>query len=556
MASQTKLRAPRRQTRRRLSAWLAGAAFALPAVAAAQFLPQGPSADPDGVHRQQLVQAAEQAWPVPKAEAQPVLTRHRVATPAGTIAYTAKTGALTIRDVNAKPIASIFYVAYTADGKPPGSRPITFLYNGGPGTASIWLHMGSFGPVRVASDTPDQVAPPPHDPLQPNPDTLLDKTDLVFIDAVGTGYSRPLGETPARTFWSVDADADAFARAILEYLAQNDRWSSPKFLMGESYGTARSAVLANLLQERGVALNGVVLLSSFLNYGMLQSGYDRDAIAFLPTYAAVGWFYHLTAASKAGLAEHVEQARAFAEGPYAAALDRGALLDPATRTQIARRMAELTGLSEQFIVNSNLRVDITSFRKELLRDKGVSIGRDDARYLGVDSRAAGEAPDFDASHTAIYDAYFNSFQRYLAADLGYRSPLPYLVAAYAFSDFKWDNTHLAPDGTPQPVLNATLDLAAAMRANRDLKVLSLNGYYDLATPFANTEYDLRHMMLPPTLTGNISYAYYPSGHMAYLDPAVRRSMHADIASFIDHAVAAATAAHTAEAGADSGRNGQ
>jgi carboxypeptidase C (cathepsin A) len=532
---------PRIRNAWRFAGWLQAlglvAILASPRAALAQFAAQGPSAQAPS----ETVRRAEADWATAPVEEQQAVSHHNVATPSGVIGYTARAGTITIRDINGKPTASVFYVAYTADAKASATRPITFVYNGGPGAATIWLHMGSFGPVRVATDAPERVSPAPHDPLGPNPDTLLDKTDLVFIDAVSTGYSRPLGDVPAKQFWSVDADADAFARTVIGFIGETHRWSSPKFLLGESYGTARSAILAKLLQERGVAVNGVVLLSSFLNLGLYQSGYDRDAIGFLPTYAAIAWYHHRVADPAPDLATAAQRARDFAEGPYALALARGSQLDAATREQVARRMAELTGLSEPFILNSNLRVDPTAFRKELLRGEGLTLGHADARYLGVDATSSGMAPDSDPSHTAIYDSYASSLQSYLADTLGYRTKLPYLVAAYAFSDFRWDNSHIGPDGSPQAVANSTVDLASAMRADPYLQVLSLNGYYDLSTPFANTEYDLRHMALRPAQARNITAKFYPAGHMLYLNPDVRRRMHADIGDFIDQAVATAAA---------------
>jgi carboxypeptidase C (cathepsin A) len=497
----------------------------------AQFAAEGPSV---------VATKAGADWGTPPVNEQQEVTHGSVTTRRGPTKYAATAGTITIRDVNAKPIASVFYVAYTVDPKSPRPRPVTFIYNGGPGSASVLMHMGSFAPVRIAADQPEPVAPAPNDPVVPNADTLLDSTDLVFIDAIGTGYSRPLGDTSPHQFWGIDSDADAFARTIIGYIGKYDRWNSPKFIMGESYGTFRSAVLAYQLQQRGIALNGVILQSTILNMGMYQSGYDMPAIGFLPTYAAIAWHYHLVPDPAPDLATAVQRARDFTNGPYSAALARGVLLDRGTASSIAKRMASLTGLSERFILDANLRVDSTAFQKELLRDKGVTIGHADARFMGIDSAVGGAAPETDASTAAINPAYTAGFRAYLSNRLGYSSKMPYLLAAYSFSDFKWDDRHNAPDGTPQEVGNAGVDLAATMRANPYLQVLSLNGYYDLSTPFANTEYDLSHMPITPALMNNISSKYYASGHMTYLDPDARRQMHDDIAVFIDRSVSVAS----------------
>jgi carboxypeptidase C (cathepsin A) len=477
-------------------------------------------------------------WAAPSVKEHEITTHHSVASAAGKIQYSATAGTITLRDTYGKPTGSAFYVAYTVDGADRHKRPITFLYNGGPGAASIWLHLGSFGPMRIATNDPEYVRPAPFEAFGPNPDTLLDKSDLVFIDAIGTGYSRPLGDTPGKYFWGVDQDADAFARFIVGYVTKNDRWQSPKFLFGESYGTMRSAVLAYQLQNRGVAVNGVVLLSSVLNYGISLAGYDRSYVSFIPSYAAVAWYYHRVSDPPAELGAFVRQAEDFAEGPYAAALSQGLMLDPQVRSHIAQQLSHFTGLSQQYILNANLRIDPSRFRKELLRDRALTLGSDDARYTTTDSDAAGDSPQSEATSKAIRDAYVSSFESYIRNDLGYKTDVPYLIFAYSLNDFKWDDEHKAPGASySQSVADASIDLAAAMRMNPYLHVLALNGYYDLTTPFSNTEYDVRHMEIPLGLLRNIELTYYPSGHMAYLNPDARRAMHSDIAAFYARAIA-------------------
>lgn len=487
-------------------------------------------------HKDAVVEEAEAGWARAPVAEQESVTHHQVAVNGRALKYTANAGTLTIRDVDGKPTASVFYVAYTLDGANPTRRPITYFYNGGPGSASLWLHMGSFGPMRLQTGNPETIRPAPFG-FGPNPDTLLDKTDLVFIDAVGAGYSRPLGDTPNKAFWGVDQDVDAFARAIMRYATKYSRWNSPKFIFGESYGTTRSGALAYELQDRGMALNGVVLLSSIMNYGSRQPGLDQVYINYLPSYAATAWYHNRIQNRPADVAEIVQQARAFAVGPYASALAKGQMISDAERDQIAQQMSALTGLSPDFIKRANLRVDLARFQKELLRDRRLTIGRFDSRYTGVDIDAAGERPGFDASDTAISGAFISTLHDYLTNELKFRTDMPYRTSAREVNDFEWDWKHRAPGANqPQNNPNTAVDLSAAMRTNPYLKVLSLNGYYDMATPFFGTEYDLNHMMLEPAQARNVQFRYYPAGHMTYLNPDALRALHADLSGFYDQTV--------------------
>jgi carboxypeptidase C (cathepsin A) len=355
-----------------------------------------------------------------------------------------------------------------------------------------------------------------------------------------------LGDKKGSDFWGVDQDADGFARAIMRYVTKNARWQSPKFIFGESYGTTRSGALSYLLQDRGMALNGVIILSSILNYGIRQPGFDQIYINYLPSFAATAWYHHKVPNPPADVATFVEQARQFAAGPYAAALAQGSALDPAKRAEIAQQMAAFTGLSPAFILNANLRVDLSRFQKELLRDQRLTVGRYDSRYTGIDSDAAGERPEYDASDTAISGAFIASFQDYVVRELGYKTDMPYRVSAYGLDGFKWDFTHKAP-GSPRPQTSpdVAVDLSAAMRTNPYLHVLSLNGYYDMATPFFGTEYDLKHMDLQPAQAQNLEFRYYPSGHMAYLNPDALHALHRDLAAFYDEVVSSAVTGRTA-----------
>lgn len=488
-----------------------------------------------GSHAEAAKAEAEAAWARAPIDESEVRHRDSVTINGRSYPYIASAGTLTVRDIEGKPTASMFYTAYTLDGVKSGTkRPVTFLYNGGPGSPSFWLRMGSFAPIRIRTTSPEFVRPAPYD-VGPNPDSLLDKTDLVFLDAIGSGYSRPLGDMKPAQFYGVDEDVDVFAGAIQRYVTKYGRWMSPKFLLGESYGTLRSGALAYQLQERGMALNGVVLLSSIMNYGYRQPGLDQVYLNYLPSYAATAWYHNRLTNRPADVATVVAQARAFAVGPYMSALAKGQSISAQERDQIAEQMSRLIGLSPDFIKRANLRIDLPRFQKELLRGQARTVGRFDSRYLGIDTDAAGERPETDASSDAISGAYIASFQDYLQSTLGYKTELPYRLSARDAAGWTWNWKHKAPDGS-QNNPNTAIDLAAAMRANPYLKVLSMNGYYDMATPFFGTENDMGHMMLEPAQQANLRFTYYPAGHMTYLNPDALRSMKVDLARWYDEAV--------------------
>ena len=447
------------------------------------------------------------------------------------IAYTVTPGTLTIRDDHGEAIASMFYVAYVADNLGGREkRPITFLFNGGPGSSSMWLHIGSWGPVRVATPTADA---PPAAPfhIDKNPLTLLDDSDLVFLDAVGTGLSRPLGKHKGTEFYGVDPDIESFARAIERYLTIGKRWNSPKFIYGESYGTLRAAGLVLALQKRGVEANGVVLQSSILNYGARQPGFDISEVRFLPSYAATAWYHNRQPNRPATLEPFLAKVRAWTRGPYLTALAQGYDLPDDQRRAVAEQMHDYTGLPVPFLLASNLRVDLDSFRKELLRDQGETLGRLDSRFVGTDAEVLGEHPDYDVTDTSLSGPYVAAINSYLFGTLGYKTDLAYRPTFYQEIGRAWSQKHKAPDGGTQKLAATSLDLAAAMRMNPHLKVLSLNGYYDMATPFFGTEWDLDHMPIAPALRQNISYRYYQSGHMIYVAPEAMAKMKQDLDAF-------------------------
>ena len=462
-------------------------------------------------------------------------THHSVSVHGKTIGYEATAGTLTIRDNDGKPTASVFYVAYVADaGKGSARRPVTFLYNGGPGSSSLWLHMGSLGPMRLKTASPEATGPAPYS-FVPNDETLLDKTDLVFIDAIGTGFSRPLGKTEGKTFWGVDQDADAFARAISRYVILNGRANSPKFLFGESYGTTRSAALALLLHNRGMDMNGVVLLSSWLNTNSDNPGQELPYIEYLPSYAATAWYHNRLANRPADLPAFLAEVRAYAAGPYATALFKGQDISPAEADAVARQVSAYTGLSVDYIKRAKLRVNLDRFRKELLRDQGHTVGRLDSRFLGSDQDTAGEAPDYDASSSSVSGAFTAALSEYVTGELKFKTNMDYRASYYA-AGRDWDFGHTGPNSGYKAHDSAVmLDLAQTMRENPHMKVLSLNGWYDMATPFFETEYDMGRMLLDPDQRKNLSFAYYPSGHMVYLNPEALKAMRADLGRFYDDA---------------------
>ena len=456
------------------------------------------------------------------------------------IRYTATAGNLLIRNDDDDPVASVFYVAYTRDGvKDMDDRPVTFLYNGGPGSSSIWLHMGSFGPRIVKTENAQPTGPAPYH-VKNNGDSLLDRSDLVFIDAVGTGFSKIVGKGQGTNFWSVDGDVDAFGKFITRYVTLNHRWNSPKFLFGESYGTTRSAALVYYLQNQGMSFNGVVLLSSILDYTTWWApGLDEPYVNSLPSYAAVAWFHDKLPNKPADLGAFLQQVRDYASGEYAQALAKGDTLPAAQEDAVAEKLHEFTGLSVQYLKETNLRIDSDRFRKELLRDERHTVGRYDARYEGTDFDAAGENPTFDASATAIMGAFTAAFNSYLADELNYSNDAPYVVADGPVSPKIWDFKHKLPGylgySKPFPLPYVVEELGQTIRENPHLKVLSANGYFDLATPFFGTERDLHQMELDPSLRSNLTFTYYPSGHMVYLNPDARNEFRADLEKFYDNA---------------------
>jgi carboxypeptidase C (cathepsin A) len=477
--------------------------------------------------------------PIPKEET--AVTQHQQTLSGQTIHYTATVGNLLINkedhDQLEKPYHSVFYIAYTEDGADARTRPVTFLYNGGPGSATIWLEMGSVGPMRVLTNSPE----PTHDaPFQvvPNEYSLLDKTDLVFIDAPGTGYSRPVGKGTVKDIAGVDEDLRAFTKFIIRYITVNHRWNSPKFLFGESYGTTRSAGLSATLNEAGVQLNGIVLLSSILNYNTRSAGLDNNYLTDFPSFAAIAWYHNKVPNKPANILDFVEQARQFARGPYAEALYAGNALSDADKDKIAQQMSALIGLSPTFIKNADLRISATRFRKELLRDQNKILGRYDARFEGPDADAAGEYPGYDPSDTGISGAYIASFHNYLENDLKFNSSETYNDSGPGLNE-NWDWNHRSTGGRGfgggQRTPYVAGDLGDTIRKNPHLRVFAANGLYDLATPFTATEWELAHMGTESKMRANVTWGYYPAGHMVYLNVDALKTFREDLSKFYDEA---------------------
>ena len=455
----------------------------------------------------------------PAPEEKTSVTHHSARIGGQQINYTATAATYVIRADDGSPKATMFYVAYTKDGVDAAKRPLSFVYNGGPGSASLFTHMG-MGPKRVTLTADGHGMPAPYSVVD-NEDSFLDATDLIFIDAISTGYSRPApGESPAQ-FHGIIQDANWFADFIYQYITRNERWLSPKFLIGESYGTTRSAELAGVLQERHqIYLNGIVLLSSvaFSNWGA-----DDRTEFFLPTYTTTAWYHHMLQPDLQNLTiEQVAQkARLFAHGDYAAALEKGDALTAEEHKKIVDEIAHYTALSPKYIEQANLRISPFRWFRELQRDKRLTVGRLDSRFTGMEQDAAGERTDYDASEASYEGAYVATFHDYVRRELKWESEMYYTVTANVRPWDQTGNTEVAEV------------LRAAMTQQTHLKVLVVAGYYDVATPFNGIEHTVAHMHLEPAMRKNISFAYYEAGHMMYIDEKERHKLHKDVDEFIN-----------------------
>jgi len=442
-------------------------------------------------------------------------------------------------DSNPKAEASIFYVAYFKDGAPSGSRPVTFLYNGGPGSSTVWLHMGAVGPRRVVTNDDSHTPAAPYQ-LVENAYSLMDVSDLVFIDAPGTGFSRVAGKDKEKAFYGIDPDAYAFGQFVMGFLSKYGRWNSPKYLFGESYGTPRSSVLVNALETgNSVDFNGVILLSQILNFDLsadspqYNPGTDQPYIVALPTYAATAWYHNkLPGQRPADLPAYLKEVEHFATGDYAKALQAGSELDTAQREAIAEKLSSYIGLPVAYILKSDLRVNGGQFERNLLDAEGLTTGRLDTRFSGPSMDPLSREADYDPQSASISSAYVSAFNDYTRKVLGFGEGKVYKpdtdVGKY------WNTDHQPPgaDSPQHGILNVMPDLASAMKYNPQLKIMVNGGYYDLATPYFEGWYEMHHMPIPANLTGNIEYHYYQSGHMVYAHEASLKELHDNVAAFI------------------------
>jgi carboxypeptidase C (cathepsin A) len=463
------------------------------------------------------------------------------------IPYKATAGTTLLRDDKGEPAGLMYAAAYTrSDVKDPATRPIAFFYNGGPGSASLWLHLGAFGPRRVSTVDAAFTPPAPY-ALVDNAETLLDKTDMVFIDAMGTGYSRAAGKAQAKDFYGIDEDVQAFAQFIRTYLSRNNRWNSPKFLVGESYGTFRSAALANALQARdGIHLNGIVLVSSVLDMATITfgAGDDRPYVFYLPSYAAVAWYHKALKDRPADLEAFLAEVRRYAQGEYAAALFKGASLTAGEKQAVAAKLAAYTGLAADYWLRADLRVTLSQFNVELERDRGLTTGRIDARFTGFTRDLLAENAQGDPEGPAVGGAYTALVNAYNHQELRFGQDMTYNTSSGGGREWNWRRqpTTGGFPGAPSTsggffpgAPNVQGDLAQAMITNPRLLVEVENGYYDMATPFFATEFTMAHLGLPAELRGHLTLNYYASGHMMYLHDDSRVKLHDNIAAFIDRA---------------------
>lgn len=435
----------------------------------------------------------------------------------------------------------MFYTAYFKKGTASETRPLTFLYNGGPGSSTMWLHMGAFGPRRV-STTDTQ-----HDPAAPykignNDSSLLDASDLVFIDAPGTGFSRIMGKDKEKVFWGTDQDAHAFERFIRRFLTKYNRWNSPKYLFGESYGTPRTAVLSAMLHN--VDLNGIVLLSATLSFDnwadapRWNPGVEQPYALTLPTYAASAFYHHKLPQQPAALEPFLKTVEKFAMGDYMAALLEGSELPEARKQAVAEKLHQYIGLPAAYLMKANLRVSVGAFSKTLRDEEGITTGRLDSRYQGPDYNRLSEEADYDPQSNATSSAYTSAINNYLRSDLKYGADQTYKPSIYSDDPafLQWDQRHQSPGGPPAAAsasgTNVIPDLATAMKANPKMKVLLAGGYFDLATPYFEGIYEMHHLPVPNNLQANISYHYYEAGHMVYVNEGVLKQFHDDVAAFI------------------------
>ncbi len=467
------------------------------------------------------------------AEVPPVVTHHQVTLNGKTLSYTATAGRLPIKRGDGKTEAEMFFVAYTLDGQEAAKRPLTFAFNGGPGSASVWLHMGALGPKRVVLQ-PNGFMPAAPYRLEDNPDTLLDRSDLVMVDAMATGYSRAASAELTKKFLGLKGDVQGFGEFIRLYISRYDRWSSPLFLFGESYGTTRAAGIAGYLADHGIAFNGVTLLSMAVDFQTLEWNKSNDMPYFLlvPTFNMIAGYHHkLSADLTQDVAKTREEVLRWSTNDYALAMGKGDALTPEEHRKIVEQLSRYIGLRPEVIEAHDLRIDVPTFTKELLLDQKLVTGRLDGRFSSPSP--GGDERFYDPTGSAILPPYTSAFNNYLRTELNYKSDMPYRVFAYdlpGFREWDWGN---AEQGFP----STAGGLRSAMIKNPYMKVLVMEGYYDLATPFAAANWTMDHLNLDGQFRQNISYATYNAGHMVYIDRAEHNKMKKDLVDFMEKCLA-------------------
>jgi carboxypeptidase C (cathepsin A) len=476
--------------------------------------------------------AKKENAPIPEAEVS--TTQQTVKINNAVIPLTARAGTLLLKDENNEPIALFGFTSYTKDGINP-KRPIMFAYNGGPGSSSFWLHMGVLGPKRIVVNDPAYTPAAPYQ-LVNNDYSILDIADLVMIDPVGTGLSVPVGKAKFEDFWGVDQDIRSISLFIRQYLIEYNRMNSPKFLLGESYGTFRNAGVMNRLLNQGIALNGVIMVSAVFDLRTLlfPPNDDLPYIVHFPTYAATSWYHNKVPNKPANLENFLNEVRKFTEMEYAPALFKGDQIEIAEKRRLAGKLSSYTGISADYWLKADLRVQAGEFFAELLREEGNTVGRLDSRYKGINQDLLSQFADYDPQSLAISPAYITGFLSYFYGDLKVNKKHSYATTAGVRPGFKWDWNHAGNmRWNTSAAINTGIDMAAAMTRDPNLKVLILNGYYDIATVFYGVEHSINHLGLPKEIKNNIIMKYYEAGHMMYTHQPSLEKFKKDVAEFVN-----------------------